>query len=125
MLITLVEKLDLNTMNKQKYKIYLDTTDRYNKLVNLIKVENDKETVIIERNGELDVSQTIADLLKEANLTPEEVLEYNANPGPGSFTGIKIGITIANVLNWVTGKKSLSELKNPNYGKEPNISTPK
>ena len=46
---------------------------------------------------------------------------YDVNKGPGSFTGIKIGVTIANVLNWALGKKKISELVVPDYGREPNI----
>ena len=55
------------------------------------------------------------------DLKLEDILEIEPNPGPGSFTGIKVGITIANVLNWITGKKGINDLAVPEYGKQPNI----
>ena len=54
-------------------------------------------------------------------LKAKDITEYESNPGPGSFTGLKIGTTIANVFNWALGKKKINELALPEYGREPNI----
>ncbi|HSX39868.1 MAG TPA: hypothetical protein VLI92_04750 [Candidatus Saccharimonadales bacterium] len=98
------------------FKIYIDTTDRYKKFVKLF----DGEKEVAEKSGDIDVVSAIQQLLTENNLTPDQV-EYDVNKGPGSFTGIKMGVTVANVLNWATGKKQIDELIQPEYGREPNI----
>lgn len=99
------------------YKILIDTTERFNKSIKL--VEDDKE--IDEIRGDIDVVPVIRDILEKHDLSVKDIGEFVANPGPGSFTGIKIGITVANVLNWALGKKKIDDLIRPEYGKEPNI----
>ena len=106
---------------KPQYKIYIDSTERYEKSVILVKVENNKETEIAKKEGDIDIVAAIDEVLTSNNLTPSDIKEYIPNKGPGSFTGIKIGITVANILNWALGKKELASLDAPNYGKEPNI----
>ncbi len=99
------------------YKIYIDTTERFNKSVVLKEdgVEVDK------LQGDIDIADSIQKILAKNDLQIEDIEEFIPNPGPGSFTGIKIGITMANVLNWVLGKKKMEELAKPRYGKLPNI----
>lgn len=99
------------------YKIKLDTSDRYKKSVILLR---DGE-LIDEIKGDLDVVVAIQAILQKNKIKISEIDEFYANPGPGSFTGLKIGATIANVLNWVSGKKKIDELSYPEYGSEPNI----
>lgn len=99
------------------YKIYIDTTKRYEKEVVLLK----DGTTIDALEGDIDTVSSIQKVLERNKLTLQDISEIEPNPGPGSFTGIKIGITIANVLNWVTGKKTTTELAKPKYGKMPNI----
>lgn len=113
--------MSVKMKEKQKYRIYLDTTKRYEKSVKLVEIENGKESVVGEKSGDLDVVSSIDELLKENDLKPKDIDEFVPNTGPGSFTGIKIGITIANILNWVLRRKSLKDLYKPNYGKEPSI----
>lgn len=103
------------------YKILIDSTDRYKKSVKLIKYEDGQNEVISEKNGEIDIVQTIAQILTENNLKPSDIEDYTAKQGPGSFTGLKIGFTIANVLNWALKKKNIKNLDYPDYGREPNI----
>jgi tRNA threonylcarbamoyladenosine biosynthesis protein TsaB len=99
------------------YQILIDSSDRYNKSVSLVKAGK----VVAEKKGDIDVVVSIRDLLKENNLTFSEIDIIKANPGPGSFTGLKIGVTVANVLNWALGKKKSTEMTMPEYGSEPNI----
>jgi len=74
------------------------------------------------KEGDLDVVSTIAQLLTNHNLKPEDVvIDYFEGPGD-SFTGLKIGSAIANTFNFATGKINSAEAKLPNYGREPNIS---
>lgn len=99
------------------YKILIDTRERYKKSVKLTQ----SGKVISVRKGDLDIAAAIKDVLKENNLKIGDVDEFYAHPGPGSFTGLRIGAATANVLNWVLGRKRLDELMEPNYAADPNI----
>lgn len=103
------------------YKIYIDSADKKEKLVQLLK--DDK--VVSEKRGDIDIVGAIRDLLKENKLNVKDIDEFSSNLGPGSFTGLKMGVTVANVLNWALGRKKITELDLPNYGREPNITPPK
>jgi len=98
------------------YKIYIDTTQRYEKRISIQKDNVEIDTLA----GDIDVISSIEGILKKNKLTLQDIDFFDANPGPGSFTGIKIGITISNVLNWILGKNK--PLIRPEYGREPNIS---
>jgi tRNA threonylcarbamoyladenosine biosynthesis protein TsaB len=103
------------------YKIYIDTTKRYQKSVTLTKDEEQISNV----SGDIDIVSSIQEILEETSLNVQDIDEFVPNTGPGSFTGIKIGVTIANVFNWILGKKSPDQLYEPNYGGLPNITHPK
>jgi tRNA A37 threonylcarbamoyltransferase TsaD len=104
------------------YKILIDSTERYEKSVKLVK---SGDVVVAEKKGDIDIISTIAQILKNNELNPKDIELYEVSPGPGSFTGLKIGTTVANVLNWALGKKKSNELTYPNYGREPNITLKK
>lgn len=41
--------------------------------------------------------------LKENNFSVSDISEIRVNPGPGSFTGLRVGVSVANVLGWTLG----------------------
>lgn len=114
----------MKTHERFMYKIYIDATKRYEKEVRLVKTDGDEknETLISKASGDLDIVSTINRILNENKLTPSQIDEFVPNTGPGSFTGIKIGVTIANTLGWALGKLQINNLYKPYYGREPNIS---
>jgi tRNA A37 threonylcarbamoyladenosine modification protein TsaB len=110
---------------KSQYKIYIDTSDRTESYLALQRFEGENKETVAEKKGQLDVVSSIKELLKENGLTLDEVEVVEANPGPGSFTGLRIGLAVSNILNWVLGKKKTAQMTQPFYGKEPNITPPK
>lgn len=108
---------------KLMYKIYIDTTERYTKEVSLLKKDGEEYTKLDSIVGDIDVVSSIEEILKKNNIKTSEVDIVEPNTGPGSFTGIKNGIAIANTANWALEKKD--EGFKPNYGAEPNISKSK
>lgn len=103
------------------YRIKIDATKRREKAVSLVEIGDDKETVLAEKKGDIDIVVAIRDLLKENKMPIKDIDEFVSNLGPGSFTGLKVGVTIANVLNWALGRKTITELDVPEYGAPPNI----
>jgi len=99
------------------YKIYIDTSKRFEKSVKLLR----NEVKVDSRFGDIDIVFSLKALLDAHDLKIQDIADINVNPGPGSFTGLKVGVTIANVLNWSLGRKKSTEFILPNYGAEPNI----
>src|SRR6185369_11298141 len=79
-------------------KLYIDTTD-----TNKIKVALDEKTV--EADSKKEKSQLLLPLveqtLKDNGLTFKDITEIEVNTGPGSFTGIRVGLAVAQTLAWV------------------------
>ena len=90
-------------------KIYLDTSKR------------ERRRVIVG-NQKFETTGSVFTLLTKNIKNPGEIEKVEYNPGPGnSFTGLKVGASIANAINYALGKITPSEIKLPTYGKEPNI----
>ena len=115
----------MKIQEKSQLKIYIDTSQRDSKKVTLKEVSDGKEVILAEKFGEIDIVSSIRDILSENNLSLKDISEFTPNLGPGSFTGLKVGVTISNFYNWILGKKDLKDLDVPDYGGEPNISKPK
>lgn len=85
---------------------YLDTSSSY--LYSAI-VRDDKVIASISKKMDRDLSKmtlpAIAELFEEAHLTPNEIDKILVVNGPGSFTGVRIGVTIAKVYAWSLSKK--------------------
>lgn len=91
--------------------LHIDTTN--NKEITVSLQIDGRETV---KKQPLDTKKAqvvlpmIEELLKEKKLSLKDLTEIEVNPGPGSFTGIRVGLSIANTLGFllkipVNGKK--------------------
>ena len=108
-----------------RIRICIDTTNRKNREVRLVEEIDGSFKVLGVRSGDVDIVDCIQELLNEKGLKPSDTSLYEPKLGPGSFTGLKTGVTVANILNWASGRKETDELDYPIYGAEPNISKPK
>ncbi len=45
----------------------------------------------------------IDEMLKKEGKKVKDISEIEINTGPGSFTGLRIGVSVANTLGWVLG----------------------
>lgn len=81
--------------------LYIDTSSSY--LYTAI-VENGRSVIEIKKDFGHDLSEKalpeIVSMFEIINLKPQEIDKIIVVNGPGSFTGIRIGITIAKVYAW-------------------------
>ena len=78
-------------------------TSKYDVLIVCLKI--DEKEVVIEEKFDFRKSQGVLPLLKkilkQENVDFSEITEIKVNPGPGSFTGVRVGVAIANTLGLV------------------------
>ena len=84
-----MKSLFINTSTKNKVvSIVVDNEIKY-----LYKNDNIKDLAV-------SLMPTIKEAFKKANLKPNEIDTIFVTNGPGSFTGIRIGLTVAKVMAW-------------------------
>lgn len=103
------------------YKVYLDSSHRTEKSLTLTKMVDGHEQELEKVFGDIDLVSSLEAVLKKHNVKVADISEVIPNLGPGSFTGLKMGVTVANVINFLNGKKTIAQLDTPTYGSEPNI----
>lgn len=89
-------------------KLFIDTSSNKKTTVSL-------DGVVLERDSSLWHSQAvllmIEELLKKEGKSLQDVTEIEVFKGPGSYTGLRVGVSIANALGFA--------LKIPVNGKKP------
>lgn len=80
----------------------IDTTN--NKEVT-VSLKIDAQTFVAKKPFDRKTGQVVLpllrDLLQEHTLILTDLTEIQVNPGPGSFTGIRVGIAIAQTLGYL------------------------
>lgn len=59
-----------------------------------------KKQVLDKRKAQV-VLPLLEELLQEYGLQQKDIMAIEVNPGPGSFTGIRVGLSIANTLGFL------------------------
>ncbi|GEK90551.1 tRNA (adenosine(37)-N6)-threonylcarbamoyltransferase complex dimerization subunit type 1 TsaB [Alkalibacterium kapii] len=57
-----------------------------------------ERTVNIKRNHSIQLMPAISDMMKEAEWAPKDISRIVVAKGPGSYTGVRIGVTVAKTL---------------------------
>ena len=78
-------------------RIYIDSTDN---LKSIIRIDDKEYTRNVESPRDQDVLGFLLNCLEKENIKPEDIDEIEVNPGPGSFTGTRVGVSIANMLGY-------------------------
>lgn len=107
-------------MKQSNNRLYIDTRNSDRIIIRLNK--NGKE-FIEESKANVNKAQAtlplIEKLLKEAGLLISDINEINVEKGPGSFTGLRVGISIANALSFAgnirVNEKDIGEIEEPQY----------
>ena len=78
-------------------KLYIDTSDSEK-----VTIKLDKKT--FETSSYEEKSQKllpfIVETLKKEGKEMRDIKEIKVNTGPGSFTGLRVGVSVANALGW-------------------------
>jgi len=81
-------------------KLFIDTSNSER-----IKVGLDDEMFVADSRKEKSqiLLPFIDKLLKKKDKKIGDITEIEVNTGPGSFTGLRVGVSVANALGWVLG----------------------
>lgn len=99
--------------------LLIDTTDR-DKVKIIIKTKTGKFEKIGARTTDADVTLlTIERFLTDLSLNLTDIDKIQVKEGPGSFTGVRIGVSIANALSFAFNKsvngQKLGKIAEPVY----------
>ena len=92
-------------------KLYIDTRDNKRIIVRLDKNGRKfEEKSVASKNKAQAALPLIEKILNRAKLKISDINEIHVERGPGSFTGLRVGISMANALSFaglirVNGKK--------------------
>lgn len=81
-------------------KLFIDTSNSEKIVVGL----NDKRYTADSKVEKSQMLLSFIDqLLKKRNKKISDIKEIEVNTGPGSFTGLRVGVSVANTLGWGSG----------------------
>jgi tRNA threonylcarbamoyladenosine biosynthesis protein TsaB len=100
--------------------LFIDTSN--NKEIK-VGLEVDGKQELFEQTIDYRKAQVVLPLveklLQQHKLSLVDITAIEVNPGPGSFTGVRVGVTIANTLGWVltipVNNKKIGEMVEPVY----------
>lgn len=90
-------------------KLIIDTSEINTARIQIGEFKKVSESRVLKSQMVLPM---IEEILKEQKLTLHDITEITVATGPGSFTGLRVGATVANALGYlldipVNGKKAL------------------
>lgn len=100
--------------------LFIDTRDS-NKVVAALTVNgfDFKEVGEVKGRRPESILTLIDKVCNKAGIKVNQIDAINVEEGPGSFTGLKVGVSVANALSFALGKKvnsqPLGKLVKPKY----------
>lgn len=93
-------------MTRKTIFLYINTA---NNLETRVKIEGDGIEDEMVKRGKTpqaqEVLRCVEKILKKHTLRPGDVNKVRFYPGPGSFTGLRVGAAIANTWEWILGNQ--------------------
>lgn len=81
-------------------KLYIDTSDS-EKIV--LKLDGKEFTAKSREDKSQKLLPLLDETLKKEGKKLEDIKEIEVATGPGSFTGLRVGVSVANALGWALG----------------------
>ena len=79
-------------------KLYIDTTDGEEIVIGIGDIRFKTEA---KKEKSQKLLSFIDEKLEESDLSIKDINEIEVETGPGSFTGIRVGVSVANTIGWV------------------------
>jgi len=79
-------------------KLYIDTSNRD---TITIGIDNKRFSTSAREEKSQKLLPFIDEILKKEGKKIKDITEVEVNTGPGSFTGLRVGVSVANTLGWV------------------------
>lgn len=80
--------------------LYIDTSSS-EKII--VSVDGHRVVEDATREKAQKLLSVINKLLKKRKMDVREITSIKVNTGPGSFTGLRVGLSVANALGWLLG----------------------
>ena len=110
-------KIEYMKQAKDKCILNIDTSSSAENSVSLFEGNKKISAVKSKLQSSQVLIPMIEQILKKRKLKVSDIKEIKINTGPGSFTGLRVGISVANAISWL--------LKIPINGKQKLIPEPK
>jgi len=81
-------------------KLFIDTSDAERLIIGL---NNERFKTIARKEKSQKLLPFIIETLKKKGKKIEDIKEIEVNTGPGSFTGLRVGVSVANAIGWILG----------------------
>lgn len=103
-----MKKLLIDTRDNKKVTAFLDNDGKIFQAVSSTENRHPESILLL-----------IEKVCTESGITIHEIDEINVEEGPGSYTGLKVGASVANALGFSLNKtingKKLGKFVNPKY----------
>ncbi len=101
-------------------KLIIDTADNKNVFARLDTPNGEFVARSDSKSQRPDsIVNLIEEVLKKGDVGLREIDEINVNKGPGSYTGLKVGVSVANALSFALDRKvndkEIGQLVDPSY----------
>ena len=81
-------------------KLFIDTSDREKIIVG---IDEERFTSDAKTRASQRLLPFIVATLKKKGKSTKDISEIEVATGPGSFTGLRVGVSVAQTLGWVLG----------------------
>ena len=78
-------------------KLYIDTSDR-EKII--IGIDEKRYESLAKEDSSQKLLPFIDEILKKEKKKVSDIDKIEVDTGPGSFTGLRVGVAVANTLGW-------------------------
>ena len=107
-------------------KLFLDTS---NNLQTVVRLDGQEFVTTYDSPRDQDILTALTKALETIQKTVKDISEIEINLGPGSFTGLRVGVSIANALSFALkipiNGQTPGTIIIPEYGKPPSITISK